>query len=361
LAVLTSVDARAAGADPYAKPNTFDPFGRPHVYGPWWLELHRFGLSSADRAWIGTSLLISSLVVMVYLCRPVNLLHTIATVILVASPPMMLAFERGNNDLVIFLMLALAGYLSGTYAIWRTVLSAIIVWFAAALKIYPLAAASFLLCRGGRVCGGITLAGVGIGFLLIRIYYDYDFTSAMSAMPRPDSSTAYGFRVIHLIWMTPAMLKGWFCLGFVVGMAGWVYVALKARGEGLRLDYMDNYWVGGAACWVLCYFANTNYAYRAVLLILPVSVWLRQAFLKDMPGRTAAACAVVLSLMLFWVRVRHPSMEAISTYNGLRLAAGTLGFENGLALGLTLYLAWAGVRWMISKSFARGDALPRGA
>jgi hypothetical protein len=42
-------------------------------------------------------------------------------------------------------------------------------------------------------------------------------------------------------------------------------------------------------------------------------------------------------------------MEAISTQNGLRLAAATLGIENGLALGLTLYLTWSGFRWVLLR------------
>lgn len=353
-AVLSSVDARAAGADPYQRPNPFDPFGRPHVYGPWWLDLYRLGLSSADRAWIGTVLLLSSVGVMVGLCRPKGFREMLVTVLLVASPPLMLAYERGNNDLVIFLMLATGGYILSGVARWRTVATAFIIWFAAALKLYPLAAAPVLLAKGDRYRGWLAIIAVGAGFGVVRLVYAEDFARAFAEMPKPDSSTAYGFRVLGLIWHTPSMLQGWFCAGFATGLAGWAFVGWRALCDKLCLSYRDHYWVGGAACWVLCYFVNTNYAYRAVLLILPVSVWLRQACSKTTPGRLPAACAVVMSIILFWIRVRHPSMEVICTQNGLRLAAATLGLENGLVLGLTLYLTWSGCRWVLLR-WQEGD------
>ena len=348
-AVLSSVDARAAGADPYALPNPYDPFGRPHVYGPWWLELHRLGISSADRAWIGTVLFLSSIMVMVWLCRPAGFREMLATVLLVASPPFMLAYERGNNDLVIFLMLAAGGFILSGVAWWRTAAAAFIVLVAAALKLYPLAAAPVLLAKGGRWKGWLAVVAVGAGFLVVRLVYNEDFVRAFAEMPKPESSTTYGFRVFELIWGTPGMLLGWFCGGCAAGIAGWAFVAWRSLRDKLCLSYLDYYWVGGAACWVLCYFVNTNYAYRAVLLVLPISVWLRQASAKNSPGRVPAACAFVLSIVLFWIRVRHPSMEAIGTHNELRLAAATLGLENGLALGLTLYLTWAGCRWVLLR------------
>lgn len=348
-AILSSVDARAAGADPYSRPNPYDPFGRPHVYGPWWLELHRLGISSADRAWIGTLLLLTSIGVMVWLCRPRCFTEMLAAALLVASPPLILAYERGNNDLVIFLMLAAAGYILSGVASWRTAATAFIIWFAAALKLYPLAAAPVLLAKGGRYRGWIAVIGVGAAFGVVRLVYNEDFVRAFAEMPKPDSSTAYGFRVLGLIWHTPGMLHEWFCGGLAAGIAGWAFVGWRSIRDKLCLSYLDYYWVGGAACWVLCYFVNTNYAYRAALLVLPVSVWMRQAFTKTAPGRSPAAWAFVLSIILFWIRVRHPSMEAISTQNGLRLAAATLGIENGLALGLTLYLTWSGFRWVLLR------------
>lgn len=357
-AILSSVDARAAGADPYLRPNPYDPFGRPHVYGPWWLELHRLGISSADRAWIGTVLLLTSLGVIAGLCRPKCFTEMMATVLLAASPPLMLAYERGNNDLVIFIMLAAGGYVLSGVAWWRTAATAFIIWFAAALKLYPLAAAPVLLAKGGRYRGWIAVIAVGAAFCVVRLVYNQDYIRAFAEMPKPDSSTTYGIRVLDLIWNTPGMLRGWFCGGIVTGMAGWTFVAWRSHRDKLCLSYMDYYWVGGAACWVLCYLVNTNYAYRAVLLVLPASVWLRQAFTKTTAGRLPAACAFMLSIVLMWIRVRHPSMEVITTYNGLRLAAATLGLENGLVLGLTLYLTWSGCRWVLLRWRAGEGGVP---
>jgi hypothetical protein len=53
VAVLAAGQAHAAGLDVYVPPNPFDPFGRPHCYGPWWLVTGVLGLTVAEARWLG--------------------------------------------------------------------------------------------------------------------------------------------------------------------------------------------------------------------------------------------------------------------------------------------------------------------
>src|SRR5687768_1390963 len=68
LAILAASDAQQAGANPYANPNPFDPLGRPHIYGPWWLLLGDLGFTSEDYWWTG------ALLVLLFICSAVAVL-----------------------------------------------------------------------------------------------------------------------------------------------------------------------------------------------------------------------------------------------------------------------------------------------
>lgn len=346
-AILAASDARAAGANPYADPNHFDFMGRPHVYGPWWLELHRLGLSRADRVWLGLTLVLTAAAILTSWLRPRSWGAMLVTVLLVASPPMILSYERANNDLLIFLMFMAVGWLLGKDALWRSSLAAFLLWLAAALKMYPLIALMAIAARGGRwrsvLLGIASLAG----FAIVWWVYRADFAQAMVAMPSPDSVTTYGLKVIKIGYETVHPMVTWFVVGVVAGCAYWCVVAWRDRIE--LGDRFAGFYIAGASAWVLCYVLNTNYAYRAVLLMLPAGVWMRNMQDKRPGAAGAAKMAIAGLLVLFWLRSAHSHMGRLSSILEWRLAAGSLGLENGLALGVSLYLTITGAKWFVRR------------
>jgi hypothetical protein len=110
-------------------------------------------------------------------------------------------------------------------------------------------------------------------------------------------------------------------------------------------------YVAGASCWVFCYLGNTNFSYRAVLLVLPARLWLLQV--HDGKNGTLARRCFVLVLLLLWVKWGTGHVHTWSELNGdafLPLLLMIVSLEQTLALLITAVLiislcGWAMRRW----------------
>src|SRR5690606_10193032 len=135
-----------AGGDPYEH-NPLDPYNRPHVYGPWWLVTGELGLVRSDAWWLGSMLVLATAVVGAKLLAPRNWRELMGAGAVLVSPPVILAMERGNNDLVVVLLLSGAAWMVTRRSWIGAVGGGALVVTAAALKLYPLAALPALAAR----------------------------------------------------------------------------------------------------------------------------------------------------------------------------------------------------------------------
>jgi hypothetical protein len=347
-AVLAASDARAAGADPYASPNPFDVLGRPHIYGPWWLELSRLGLTRDHNVLSGLGLALATLCAGAWMLRPRGPGSALAAAAVLAAPGFLLAYERANNDLVIVLLLALAGWAAGRGDGPGRTLAALALLFAAGLKIYPVAGLGLLLAArpAGRERDAAWLGLTAFGFVAVAWIHGEEFLRAVALVPRLDTVHGYGLPVIRSLWLDPAMLRGWLLAGLAPGVAFWVWRAWRGRRipAGGPSPAADAWLLAGAGAWFLCYAVNVNFCYRIILLLLPAAGWFRLAQGPTGAARAQARWLVGGLIVTLWLTAAHPEMMQISTLFKLRVCAWTLGFENGLVLGLTLYLAWEAFR-----------------
>ena len=109
--------------------------------------------------------------------------------------------------------------------------------------------------------------------------------------------------------------------------------------------------VAGASCWVFCYFVNSNFSYRAVLLLLPARLWLHQ--LSD-PGHAPVARRwLALTLLLLWTACATAHLgewvgHGRATLQPLWLMV--IGFEQALTLMVTVALLFALIGWALRLS-----------
>ena len=191
--ITTGVECIRLGYDVLVV-NPCDPWKRPMNYPPMWSVPASWGLDQSHTVILGIlfGLLFFSLVFVTI--KRLNYIEALFYALILCSPSAMLAIERCNNDLIIFILLSLSLLImKNKTAIWRY-FSYIIIMFAAILKLYPIFALITALKEKKR---NFTVIFLSI-FILFGIYVVTNFESIIlvgKATPR-GTIFAYGGKVI---------------------------------------------------------------------------------------------------------------------------------------------------------------------
>lgn len=269
-ALLASNDALAHGLDPHAN-NPLDVFGRPHVYSHWWLWLGSLGLTRAHNLWLGLSWAVSFLGLALFWLRPRNAGELGVFALVLCSPPLQLAVNRANNDLVVFiLMLALVFCLTAAQRAWRW-LGVLAIALAAGLKYYP-AAAAMVLLAGRRRCEIVArMSLMLLALLLVGWSIRHDLARLDGLLPQPEGLYSFGASILlQMLDLAPRSII-WFALSaaLIAAPLGWRcrwLVPATAQREYLGF-------IVGAVLLTACFWAQVNFAYRWVFAVLLVP-WL---------------------------------------------------------------------------------------
>lgn len=273
VSTLSFFDLRVitAGAKTYAEghdpmlDNPYDISGRKLNYPRIWQALYPLGLGADDAGWLGVlsdALFLAGVVVAMPPLRNVGVAWLLAALV---SPAVMLALERGNTDLLVFFLLALA------LVIRRTGWSLAVILFAFVLKLFPLVAVIMVLGRKRSTAGKVFLFAAG--FALLYLLFSLNDLLLIGANTPSDTWLSYGHNVL---WMkvsetspvagsalrfgTHAVMAG----GLLA--AGLVWLRRSSRGkvqEGLPLDAFRV----GAACYVGTFLLGNNFNYRLMFLL----------------------------------------------------------------------------------------------
>lgn len=356
IAVLAVGDAMRAGQDIFA-PNPFDPWQRPHVYGPAWRAFGLLGLGVEDAGWVGALCVGIFLLVAAALLSPGRWSDVGLGAACLLSPPVMLAVERGNNDLVVVSLLGLACALAARASRWTVALAGAVLTLATLLKMYPAAAVVLLLAIRPAALGRRAFVAVGFALGLLGFAFAADFGHALAALPEPVTIYAYGLPVIGQSWTALASGRWWLAIGGCAAAALFGPPLWRARralwgsvtGAGPRqLAFM-----AGASAWLLCYASGSNFPYRFVLLLLPASWWLAQ------PRNSVERRQFGAWLLVAWLHAPKHALAmwtlAQETPFARAALATVVGFELGLVLTLSVALGVA-----LGGILARSVRGPRG-
>ncbi len=267
-AILAANDAVSVGLDPWA-PNVLDPLGRPHVYSHWWLHLRDLGLTRSHHLAGGIVLGLGFLAAVFSRLRPRSAGEFGWYLAVVCASPVVLAIERANNDLVVFIVLApvvpcLLSEQRGLH--WVAVA---LVAIATALKFYPAAAALILLAGGDARTLRRRLLFGGLALALVAVNVAPDLVRIAGLLPRAEGLMTFGSaNIFAAIGLRGSMATG----TGLVAAALIAAVFLRSRifaGWKLRTEDRGEWWsfILGAALLAGCFFSGSSYGYRWVFAI----------------------------------------------------------------------------------------------
>lgn len=295
-AVLAAVDAARAGIDTRLF-NPLDAMNRPHVYSDWWLNLRWLGLTREHNFLLGTTWVGGFAAVVFAAARLRRLGEALWLAAVLVSPSIMLVINRGNNDLVIFVLLTVCGLAASATTWWRAALAVICLWLATGLKYFPAAALpAFLWVRPVRRMPLVLLAGLLAAGLALASVWDeisrgrFLINSGIYTMGAP---------MLWRDWGWPdkeSVLPG--LVGLVIAACLLVWgrmtagLALRGQPAERRLAAM------GAVVLLACFMVGMNYAYRWIFLVWP-ALWLwRRAGEGELPARQRWSARVACGLVV---------------------------------------------------------------
>ena len=300
--ILAANEAAGRGLDPYAL-NPLDAYHRPFLYSTWWLWPGSPGLTRADTTWLGWLLVAATLVTALLMWRVRNRREALVAGLILLSPAWLLAVYRANNDLVIFVLLALAVWaLQRSHRAGRAV-GALLTGAMVILKYYPVAAIIGLLRAARRrevlvlfaLVAGVVVLGWPSLLPAIAAISHYGFLVTASV-----GLEAFGVKVLgeSLAPYVPSAVGGFAGLaaiaaGYQLAQGNTAAAPSSPEGENRLMSAA----VFGAVL-LGCFLIGTSYNYKLVFLwgLLP---WL----VRDAPeilGRKKARVLLVLLIAACW-------------------------------------------------------------
>lgn len=343
LRVITGAgDSLDSGFNPREE-NPGAPFKQRFNQTSVWYGLRKIGVREAQSTAMGVVLLCGYAIALWLVCAGITRLGAVMIAILVFSPALLLAVERGTTDLSVFLLLVLAGLLAG-----RTLVGAMgAVFTAFVLKLFPLAGVLLVLRESpGRAVrwGGLVFGGAALFCALnFREIVDIGFKTEKGR------ELSYGWAALSLHLRSDGMIP-WVCGG--LAFAG----LLVAVWRGVRLVHEEpqsrglDFFRIGAGVYGGTFLLGASWDYRLIftLLLVPqVAAW---ACDRSSPLRLTARIVLGALLIAAWSPVIAAHAGMVFSKGSEELAKWSLFFGCLYLLSATL------PSWLKFKSPAAASA-----
>ena len=272
------------GGDPYLA-NGFDPWGRLYNYPRWWLLLGYLGLNHGNLFFLGCLMGIGFFIVVFRLLRGLTKSEGLYSALVICSPSSILAIERGNIDVIIFILLAAAVFLYSQDTRFQKLKVFMLVFISAMLKLYPVFAA-FIFLKENKKTFIRLFAGLLILFLIYLAVSWSDlvlvFKNTPGAPARSYGTAILPMRVFYSLLGSEHELKPWFRLwGIVIGFSflllvtGYCFYKVRQRNVTLNIvqhaeDYALVSFRLGAGIFIGTFALGNNWDYRLIFLIFTI-------------------------------------------------------------------------------------------
>lgn len=315
--IMAALECRRLDLDPLVE-NPCDPWGRPMVYPRVWLALRFLGLDQSHTNVFAIALILLFLLSFYALLGRITLGEGTMTALAICSPAVMLAVERANMDLAIFVILTSAVLIWRRMGNRRDILAPALVFLAAVAKVYPvfaLAAFPATLRRRATVAASVCFVAF-VGYAVMSL----DDLQTIAERAPQGEYYSYGARILlarffHLVvpeaWEGGTAITQLLAAIPVAGaaLATWLWVRRRIRwaasDEPARLLAFHL----GSLLYLGTFVLSNNFDYRLVFVLLTMPQlfsWIRD---EGLIARLAGGC-LTSALVLLWVGALSPYVAA---------------------------------------------------
>jgi hypothetical protein len=345
-----AAEAAGEGRDPYGD-DIRDHRRRRFNYPRLWLSTYGMGLTSGRVEIVGTGIAAAFLGLTFVVMGPLTLMQGCLWAALVCAPATMLGVERGNLDLIMFCLLALA-LLSRR----RPPLAAGFILAASLGKLFP--AASFLVFANRPARRTLVMVGTCLLVFAVYLYFTRDDLSQIGRATLRSASYSYGCAIlvglIQLKFGGGISFAESLAVGWVAALAVCTLAGLRARGKpSIPATYEREViaFLIGAPIMIGTFLLGTSFDYRWVFGLYCVPLWLRLGAGRGplAPGsRGALAC---LTIYLYWFLIAGEGTTLRLLFK--QILAWVLLYQIAYSLAVILRPAWSGWRTAVLVPAAR--------
>ena len=303
LCVARWCDGYGRGDDPRAA-DFKDPSGKiiSMNYPGIFLGLHHMGLTASRINGWGAVLGTVFVMAVLALAGRCTLIEGVLWLLALVSPSVVMVIERGNFDILIFVLIVAAFLLRG-----RQVLSGLLLLFATALKLYPVAALAFLIMRKksswSLFLPFCVAAGVIIYFLLGSIGHPGGDLGLVSC--------CFGSKVMALILAQKTGINPtWGPLGSqLFALTTLTTLTLLGRHEGAKFDQtvlgeraLTAFWIG-VPVYLLIFLSGDQADYKMIMALFAIPAalaWIRLGLKNRWIPKTWLILFLIYNYWLFF-------------------------------------------------------------
>lgn len=165
---LAALDCTRQGMDVIVQ-DPCDLLGRGYIYSPLWLSLDWLPIGKAWAVWIGIAMALGFLAAAAALPAPKSIAEAVLRAAATISTMSLFAVERGNPDVIIFMMAVTAARLIGGRSALRPIGYGV-AFLAGAIKYYPFILLSLVARERSRIALPMVAAMLGGLVLFYEIY-----------------------------------------------------------------------------------------------------------------------------------------------------------------------------------------------
>ena len=270
---LAHIQANRLGIDTYLYRNPFDPFGRVNNKPSISLLFSITGLGVKDAIWLGSILISLFICQSVSLLRKTNLLNLIIGSLCIFNPNALLAIERCNDDIIIFLFCFGLPYLISKNHFLNSI-GIFIVWFLSALKYYPITLYLIFISKKLPKLKIYYSLIIFLNILWISLSFK-EILFLKQRLPNADANL-FSFSLKELLKFGDLSNLILLLLFFITVLSGYLYLKSEKKilsDHFLKVSNIDKkYFIIGFALLTFSYLTSFNWSYRLIhsIFLLPI-------------------------------------------------------------------------------------------